>query len=153
MWVTWWVVVVTVLVSIAYLYMLGPKLGVLRRAGIDASNGWIFTQRQFNVVEVLVLLVHLVGLRRHDITSALTLLTVSMATFERCMSHMSIILLSDDPVKMVPLPQCAELSPIPKTVAHMQVMLAKEGCGLPFVTHVIVRSSHVKLDDHMYNLH
>ncbi|ETW01199.1 hypothetical protein, variant [Aphanomyces invadans] len=137
-WVAWWFMVAVVLVSIDCTYVLGMKYGESDAqysgdgVGMEASNGWIITQSLFNVAEVFLMVVYLIRLQQRTITAALTALTVSVATFWKTCLYMPIILHSEDPVSMVPLLRCTGMSPLAKNAAHVQAMLAKEGCGMQF---------------------
>ncbi|KAF0685517.1 Aste57867_22609 [Aphanomyces stellatus] len=154
-WITTWVLVATTLVSIDCVYLLSMKFGrpeympsVLAElwqwygesdaqysgdgVGMQEGNGWVETQSIFNVFEVIGMLIYLFALRRQSIAAALTILTVSVATFWKTAMYMCIIFNSNDPVKMVPLLACAGIAPRPENTVHVATLLAAENCETQF---------------------
>lgn len=102
-WVTTWIVIATLLVSIDSVYIIGISLGLSKYIpaaimktwgwygesdtqyshtgqGIQDSGGWVITQSKFNVLELCGQLVFLLFLKKDDPASLLLIMLTSMAT-------------------------------------------------------------------------
>ncbi len=150
-WISYWLVVATILVSIDCIYVLGIAFGLSKyvpnvvlslwgwygetdsqysAAGIQDSNGWIVTQSIFNVFEVIMQLVYVFGLKKNSTGAHVLLLLVSMGTFWKTLIYMCIIATCSDPVHMVPGLACFGFEPLEVNRAHVQKALETDGCAV-----------------------
>jgi len=128
-WVWWWMLIASIVVAIDSLYVLGiyykatefipsaikstwamygetDKQYAADGKGITASNGWMPTQSQFNVLEILG---QLVFLRLHMARSSAALsvaMMVSVATLWKTLIYMAIIANANDPYLLMPSLKC-----------------------------------------------
>lgn len=150
-WVSYWLLIASILVSINSLYVIGvgfhlksyiPSIILslwswygesdiqYSTQGILDGHGWTLSQSIFNVIEVLIQLIYLFLLKKNTPFSVIILLLVSMATWWKTLLYFCIIFTSSDPVHIIPGLYCLGYPPKNENFHAVQNALEKDGCGI-----------------------